>query len=103
MAQAQAATDRNVANFSNSKDLENLVFNSAKEMAEIDAQRKKLNEQAADIREVLKERGIDRDAFKDVYGYFKKGRYEKEGYDESNKLCFDALNRADTADLFAAD
>lgn len=102
MAQAQSAQpETNVANLSNDQALKDLIVSSAKEMAEIDAQRKKLNDQAADIRGVLKDRGIDTDAFKDTYSYFKKQRHHREGYDEYHKLCFDALNDADTGDLFA--
>jgi hypothetical protein len=101
MAKAQKTEETNVTNISNSADLEKLIVQSATEMAEIDAQRKKLNGEAAEIREVLKDRGVDRDAFRDVYGYYKKRRHEKDGYDESHKICMDALNKADTADMFS--
>lgn len=77
------------------------IVQCTSEMADIDAQRKTLNRQAADIRDALKDRGVDTDAFKDVYAYFKKKRHEREGYDTDYKLCFDALNDADTGALFA--
>lgn len=93
-------TAENVEEFSNSAGLKEIIKQCAQEMAEIDGQRKKLNKEAAEIREVLKDKGVDKDAFKDVYGYFKKRRHQRDGYDEAHKLCFDALNNADTKDLF---
>ena len=80
--------------------IEEIIQACVKDLAEIDAQRKKLNKEAADIREVIKDKGIDKDAFKDVYGYFKKQRHQRDGYDEGHKVCFDALNNAQTKDLF---
>lgn len=77
------------------------IVQCTSDMAAIDAQRKTLNRQAADIRESLKDRGLDTDAFKDVYSYYKKKRSEREGYDADHKLCFEALAEADTGELFA--
>ena len=85
----------------NSKISGEFIVGCADQMAEIDGQRKTLNRQAADIRQSLKDRGMDNDAFKDVYSYFKKKRPEREGYDEDHKLCMDALNAADTAAMFS--
>jgi len=82
----------------NSNGLKDIIVQSAKDMAEIDAQRKSLNRQAADIREVLVDNGIDKEAFKEAYSYFKKRRHERDGYDDSSKLCHDAL--AGQGDLF---
>jgi len=94
--------ESNVASIGNNSDnLKDIIIQSAKEMADIDEQRKGLNREAADIRETLKDKGIDTDAFKDAYQYFKKQRHQREGYDEYHKLCFDALNAADTGELFA--
>lgn len=103
MAKAHAeGAERNVSSLSNDTHLKDLIVSSARDMAEIDAQRKKLNEQAADIRGALKDRGIDTDAFKDAYSYFKKQRHDRDGYDEYHKLCWDALNQADTREMFEA-
>lgn len=86
----------------NQKAVKAIILQCAKDMAEIDANRKELNKQAAEIREVLKDNEVDTDAFRDVYGYYKKGRHDKAGYDDSHKLCFEVLNGADTGDLFSA-
>lgn len=72
------------------------------EYAGLEAANKANNERKADIRAVVKDQlGEDPDAFKDVYGYFKKKRHEREGYDESHKRMWDALNKADTGDMFS--
>lgn len=84
----------------NSKVLEEKIQKWAKELSGIDEQRGKLNKRAADIRAAAKEHGIDTDALRDVYGYWKKGRHEKDGYDESHGLCMEALNKMDQAELF---
>lgn len=80
---------------------DDMIVGWAQEMAEIDAQRKVLNRQASEIRQLIKDKGGDTDAFKDVYAYFKKKRHERDGYDEAHKQMWDALNKADTADMFA--
>ncbi len=97
---AQAATE-NVTSLHNVQGLNDIIVQCVKDMAEIDGQRKALNKKAGEIREVMKEKGVDTDAFRDVYQYFKKRRHERDGYDESHKLCFDSLNGANTGDLFA--
>jgi len=76
------------------------IVEAAETMADIDGQRKVLNRQAAKVRQSLKDRGMDNDAFKDAYAYFKKKRHERDGYDEDHKICMDALNEADTAAMF---
>jgi len=67
---------------------------------EVDPLRKQANKAAGKARELLKEAGVDTDAFRDQFGYFKKKKHDKAGYDESAKICFDILNAAETRDLF---
>ena len=85
----------------NSGNNDEFIINCVKELITIDVGRQKYNRQAAEIRQAITDRGIDKEAFKDVYSYHKKQRHERDGYDESHKLCFDALNAANTGELFA--
>ncbi len=94
-------TESNVAQIGHNSVAPERIVQWAKEMAEIDAARKKLNSDAGDIRQAVKDAGVDRDAFRESYQYFKKKRHEREGFDESYKICWDALNAADTGEMFA--
>lgn len=100
--EAPAEEAREVASDDNSKKLKDIIVNCAQEMAEIDGERKTLNRKAADIREVLVDHGVDKEAFKETYAYYKKKRHERDGYDESSKLCHEALSAPETGDLFAS-
>jgi transposase len=63
----------------------------------------KQNKKRADIREELKNEGIDPKAFQDQFILAKKKtlKSEKEGYAESASLCWDALNKGNMDSLFA--
>lgn len=103
MGQAQKAeeVESNEGNKGHNIEKHNeFIRQCAFEMADIDAQRKVLNRRAADIREAIKNKGEDTDAFKDVYAYFKKRRHERDGYDESHKVIFEALDVGETRDMF---
>lgn len=84
----------------NSRKLKDIIVQCAKERVEIDAARKMLNRKAADIREVLVDHGVDKEAFNEEYNYHKKKRHEREGFDESAKLVRDALADPEQASLF---
>lgn len=84
----------------NSAALEKLIQESANRLADIDAERKELNEEAAEMRAKLKDAGIMPQAFMSKYTQFKKLRTQKEGYRESEEICFEALNKMDQGVLF---
>lgn len=86
--------------FSNSKGLEEFIQNCFQELSDIDEKRKELNDQAGDMRSRLKDKGINTNAFRDQYGFFKSGKHEKEEYKESAAICMDALNKMNTGELF---
>lgn len=67
---------------------------------EVDPLRKQANKAAQKARDILKEAGLETDAFRDEFAYFKKRKHDKDGYDESRKLCFEVLNKAENRDLF---
>lgn len=72
----------------------------ARRMADIDAQRKNLNGEAAEIRDRVQELGFDKDAFRDEYGFIKKGKHQREGYKESREFIHEALAANEMANLF---
>lgn len=85
----------------NSQSVEEFIAHAVGVYAEVDSIRKGLSERKAEIRKRAKELEIDTDALNDAYMYFKRGRHQREGYDQSHKLCMDILNEADTGELFA--
>lgn len=84
----------------NSKDLEVKIQEFFVEYAECDEASAVLNKKRADIREKVEELGLDRKAFHDQYMRAKRKLREKEGYDESAQICFEALNKMDQGELF---
>lgn len=84
----------------NSDTLKKTIVECATLMAVIDSERKGLNRRASDVREVLFDYGIDKEAFKEAYGYYKKKNHERDGFDDSSKLCHEALSDPEQKDLF---
>lgn len=84
----------------NSDKLKEVIVECAGQMVDIDGDRKGLNRRASDIRETLSDYGIDKEAFKEAYAYYKKKHHERDGFDESSKLCHDALGDPEQKDLF---
>lgn len=69
---------------------------------EADVQRRAINKMMADEREVAKEAGLDTKALDAVYAYYKQKKNDRDGYDETETIAFEALNNAETGDLFSA-
>lgn len=93
--------ENNVASIGHNTKTQTEAIKKATEiMLEVDTIRKGANKKAAEARDILKEAGIETDAFRDQYGYFKKRKHDKDGYDESAKLCFEVLNASETRDMF---
>ena len=84
----------------NSGKLKEVIVECAGQMVDIDGDRKGLNRRASDIRETLSDYGIDKEAFKEAYAYYKKKHHERDGFDDSSKLCHDALGDPKQKDLF---
>lgn len=84
----------------NSDKVTDIIVQCAKDMVAIDSKRKLLNREASDVRERLVDNGIDKEAFKEEYAYYKKKRHERDGFDESRKLCHAALGNLGQADMF---
>lgn len=84
----------------NSDTLKKTIVECATLMAGIDSERKELNRRASDVREVLSDYGIDKEAFREAYGYYKKKMHERDGFDDSSKLCHEALSDPEQKDLF---
>ena len=84
----------------NIKELEGKIQEAFVEYAECDESSSVLNTKRADIREKVEGWGLDRKAFHDQYMRAKRKLREKEGYDESTKICHDALNKMDQGELF---
>lgn len=84
----------------NSDKLKQVIVQCAVEMVDVDAVRKDQNRIASDIRQVLDDHGIDKEAFKEAYAYRKKKHHERDGFDESSDLCHEALGDPKQKDLF---
>lgn len=84
----------------NSAKLKEVIVECAGQMVDIDGDRKGLNRRASDIREVLSDYGIDKEAFKEAYAYYKKKRHDRAGFDDSSKICHEALSDPKQKDLF---
>lgn len=97
----KADTESNVEPLKRNSLTPEQIVELASRMAQIDAQRKTLNAEATDIRQAVKDGGEDTDAFRDNYLFFKKKRHERDGYEESSKKIWEALNNADTAEMFS--
>lgn len=80
--------------------VERLIQESANRLAEIDSKRAELNNEAKEMREKLADVGILPQAFMSKYTQFKKMRRQKEGYTQSEEICFEALNKMDQRELF---
>jgi len=100
MTTSNEQINKDQANFSNSKGMEEFIQKCFQELSDIDAKRKELNDEAGDMRARLKDKGVDTNAFRDQYGFFKSGKHGREQYKESASICFDALNKMDTGELF---
>ena len=84
----------------NSGKLKEIIVQCAAEMVDVDSVRKEQNRIASDIRQVLDDYGVDKEAFKETYAYYKKKHHERDGFDESSKLCHDALSDPEQKDMF---
>lgn len=86
----------------NSGDQDAWIKEKFREYAECDAISKKQNDKRASIREELKDRGIDPKAFVDSYTVAKKKtKGEKDGYAESQAVCWNAMEGLDQGVLFS--
>lgn len=92
----QIKKDHNI----NSPATQKLIVDHCTRLAEIDAQRAELNDEAAKMRETLKNAGLVPAAVQSKYTQFKKLRKQKEEYTQTENIAFEALNAADTADMF---
>lgn len=79
---------------------EKLIIDGCNELAAIDAQRAELNDLAAEIRAGWKDAGLLPAAVMSKYAQFKKLRTQKEEYTQSEEIAYDALNKANTGDMF---
>lgn len=84
----------------NSGALDEFVQEKFKEYADCDEKSAVLNDARKKIREEVEEKGLDPKAFVDQYARAKRKRKEKEGYDESQKICWAALNKMENTELF---
>lgn len=84
----------------NTEAIAKLIVDHCTRLAEIDAQRAELNDEAAKMRDTLKEAGLVPAAVHSKYTQFKKLRKQKEEYTQTENIAFEALNKADTADMF---
>lgn len=85
----------------NSPAVEKLIQDGCNRLADIDAQRAELNDEAKEIREGWKDAGLDPQAVMSKYVQFKKKRKpEREGYTQSEEIAYSALNKMDQRDLF---
>ena len=84
----------------NSDKMKKVIVQCAITQVDIDGVRKEQNRRASDNREILDDYGIDKEAFREVYNYQKKKRHERDGFDESVRLCQDALGAPEQKDLF---
>lgn len=95
-SQQQIQKDHNLR----SEAVEKLIQDSANRLADIDAARAELNDEAKEIREALKDVGILPQAFMSKYAQFKKLRRQKEEYTQSDDICYNALSKMNQDDLF---
>lgn len=84
----------------NSKDFDEKIQKSFTKLADIDKQRKGLNDEASEVRAVWKECGLDVKGAHDEYMFWKRKLSEKEGYLETRKVTHEALDKMDQAALF---
>lgn len=92
----QIQKDHNI----NSPATQKLIVDHCTRLAEIDAIRAELNDEAAKMRDTLKDAGLVPAAVQSKYTQFKKLRKQKEEYTQTENIAFEALNNADTADMF---
>lgn len=95
-SQEQITKDHNLRSAATEK----LIQDSANRLADIDAARAELNEEAKEIREALKDIGILPAAFMSKYAQFKKLRRQQEEYTQSEDICYNALAKMNQDDLF---
>ena len=92
----QIQKDHNI----NSPATQKLIVDHCTRLAEIDAIRAELNDEAAKMRDTLKDAGLVPAAVQSKYTQFKKLRKQKEEYTQTENIAFEALNNADPADMF---
>lgn len=85
----------------NSKVLKEQIQKMAVDYAKCDEESMKLNDRRAEIRQKVKDLGLDTKAWQDEIGRMKADMKKKEGYDESRAVIQDALGDMVAEDLFA--
>lgn len=77
-----------------------IITDACERRLEIDKQREALNKQAAEIREELKEEGIEGAAFNAAYSRYKMDKYKRELYDQQFAKCANAMEVGYQPNLF---
>jgi len=95
----EPANERGVGD--NSKAQGETALEYFKNRVRIDAAREELNEQADANRQMAREAELVTSALDVEYKYWKSKSSEQEGYDETVSITKEALNNADTRELFA--
>lgn len=85
----------------NVEQVHNAIIDYFKLRVDVDVERRKLTKRMAKGRAILKELSLDTQAIDREYGYFKMKKHDQDGYDDAVTLTHEALNKADTGDLFA--
>lgn len=85
----------------NSEGVKSAILDYFKERVAIEVERRKLTKRMGRARGKLKDLSLDTQAVDREYAYFKQKKHDRDGYDDSVKLTHEALNAADTGNLFA--
>lgn len=84
----------------NVADLNKLITECAEQMLDIKAQRKELNEQAADVRERLRDAGVQTKPFEFALKLKEMEREGRNEYLDNLRLSFDALGIGSQHEMF---
>ncbi len=76
------------------------IVDACQARLEIDQKRKVLNDEAADIRDELKDLGIKGPAFNAAYSRYKQDEHERAMYDQQFAKCANAMGVEFQEDLF---
>ena len=103
MGEVQAVeTESNMSDIGhNSERLHPQVLKYFQERIEVEVIRKSLNTRMSRARKTIKDVGMDVKGVDARYQYHKQKLHDREGYDESAEITEEALNKANTGELFA--
>lgn len=85
----------------NAKDTEDAIVEYFAASVQIDVERRQLTKKKGAARQKLKDMGLDTKAIDARYAYYKQKNHDRDGYDDAVQITDEALQKCETADLFA--